>query len=147
ILDTGNKLASYTAGLTTKIGEWRVDAHVQHGRNDQAYDGYNLPRVDRLQVALDAVRDTNGNIVCRASLPQYDPNGYWKACGPINPCGGTGTMSTEMPKYVHQPYKHAYATVKQDLFEVSASGSLGVGLPAGDISAAAGVNWRRDKFS
>ena len=146
ILDTGNKTASYTAGLTTKVRDWKVNAYVQHGENTQNYDGYNLPRVDRLQVAMDAVRDASGNIVCRAAQPQYDPNGYWKDCVPINLFGGKGTMTPQMWQYIHQPFKHAYATVKQDLFEVSASGSLGVGLPAGYITSAVGVNWRRDTF-
>ncbi|MBK7116857.1 MAG: TonB-dependent receptor [Proteobacteria bacterium] len=145
-LDTGNKLASYTAGLTTKVGDWKVDAYVQHGRNDQLYDAYNLPRVDRLQVAMDAVRDTQGKIVCRASLPQFDPNGYWKDCIPVNLFGGNETLSAQGAAYIHQGFKHAYATVRQDLFEVTGSGSLGIGLPAGDISAAVGANWRRDKF-
>jgi len=145
-LDTGNKLASYTAGLTAKLGDWKVDAYVQHGRNDQLYDGYNLPRVDRLQVAMDAVRDTQGKIVCRASLPQFDPNGYWKDCVPVNLFGGNETLSAQGAAYIHQGFKHAYATVRQDLFEVTGSGSLGIGLPAGDISAAVGANWRRDKF-
>jgi outer membrane receptor protein involved in Fe transport len=146
ILDTANNLASYTVGLTTKIRNWKLNAYAQHGENTQDYDGYNLPRVDRLQVALDAVTDASGKIVCRASLPQYDPNGYWKDCVPVNILGGKGTMTSAMWNYTHQPYKHAFATVKQDLAEVSASGSLGIGLPAGDISAAAGANWRRDTF-
>jgi outer membrane receptor protein involved in Fe transport len=145
-LDTGNKLASYTAGITTKLGDWKIDAYVQHGRNDQLYDAYNVPRVDRLQVAMDAVRDPQGKIVCRASLPQYDPNGYWKDCVPVNLLGGNETLSAQGAAYIHQAYKHAYATVRQDLFEVTGSGSLGIGLPAGDISAAVGANWRRDKF-
>ncbi|MEN9706103.1 MAG: hypothetical protein RLZZ393_1982 [Pseudomonadota bacterium] len=146
ILDTANNMQSYTVGLTTKVRDWKINAYAQHGENTQDYDGYNLPRVDRLQVALDAVTDGNGKIVCRASLPQYDPNGYWKDCVPVNILGGKGTMTADMWNYTHQRYKHAFATVKQDLFEVSASGSLGVGLPAGDISAAVGANWRRDKF-
>jgi len=146
MLDTGNQLASYTAGVTTKLGDWKLDVYAQHGQNDQLYDAYNAPRVDRLQVAMDAVKDPSGKIVCRASLPQYDPNGYWKDCVPVNLFGGTSTLSPEGAQYIHQPYKHAYATVKQDLAEISASGSLGIGLPAGDISAAVGANWRQDKF-
>ena len=146
MLDTGNKLQSYTAGVTTKLGDWQIDAYAQHGRNDQLYDAYNVPRVDRLQVAMDAVRDPQGKIVCRASLPQFDPNGYWKDCVPVNLFGGNETLSAQAAAYIHQPFKHAYATVRQDLFEVTGSGSLGIGLPAGDILAAVGANWRRDKF-
>src|SRR6185369_13964448 len=147
LLDTGNKLSSYTAGLTSKIGDWKIDAYVQHGQNDQLYDAINLPRVDRLQVAMDAVRDTSGKIVCRASLPQFDPNGYWKDCVPVNLFGGSATLSQQGAAYITQPFKHAYATIKQDLAEVSASGSLGIGLPAGDISAAIGANWRKEKLN
>ena len=147
ILDTGNKLSSYTAGLNTKVGKWSLNAYVQHGQNDQLYDAYNLPRVDRLQVAMDAVKDASGKIVCRASLPQFDPNGYWKDCVPVNLFGGSSTLTKQGAAYITQPFKHAYATVNQDLAEVSASGSLGIGLPAGDILTAVGANWRREKFS
>ena len=146
ILDTGNKLSSYTVGLTSRLGGWTIDAYAQRGKNDQLYDAINLPRVDRLQVAIDAVRDTSGKIVCRASLPQFDPNGYWEDCVPVNLFGGVGTLSQQGAAYIQQPFKHAYATVKQDLAEVSGSGSLGFGLPAGEISAAIGANWRREKL-
>ncbi len=146
LLDTGNKLSSYTAGITTKVGEWTVDAYAQRGKNEQRYDAINLPRVDRLQAAMDAVRDANGNIVCRVSLPQFDPKGYWKDCVPVNLLGGVGTLTPTAAAYIMQPYKHAVAEVVQDLAEVSASGSLGFGLPAGNIAAAVGANWRRDKL-
>ena len=146
ILDTGNKLASYTAGLTSKIGKWSINGYVQHGENEQLYDAYNLPRVDRLQVAMDAVKDASGKIVCRASLPQFDPNGYWKDCVPANLLGGSATLSQQAAAYISQPFKHAFAKVDQDLAELSASGSLGFGLPAGEIFAAVGANWRREKF-
>ena len=146
ILDTGNKLASYTAGLTSKIGNWSINGYVQHGQNEQLYDAYNLPRVDRLQVAMDAVKDTSGKIVCRASLPQFDPNGYWKDCVPANLLGGSATLSQQAAAYISQPFKHAFAKVDQDLAELSASGSLGFGLPAGEIFSAVGINWRREKF-
>ncbi|MET0280365.1 MAG: TonB-dependent receptor [Steroidobacteraceae bacterium] len=146
LLDTGNRLSSYTAGVTSKLGGWTVDGYVQHGQNNQLYDAYNLPRVDRLQVAMDAVRDSTGRIVCRASLPQFDPNGYWKDCVPVNLFGGVDTLSQQGAAYIQQPFKHAYATIKQDLADVSASGSLGFGLPAGNIFAAVGANWRREKL-
>ena len=146
ILDTGNKLTSYTAGLNSKVGNWSINAYAQHGQNYQVYDAYNLPRVDRLQVALDAVKDASGKIVCRASLPQFDPNGYWKDCVPVNLLGGSATLSQQGAAYITQPFKHAYALVDQDLAELSASGSLGFGLPAGEIFAAVGANWRREKF-
>lgn len=146
LLDTGNKLSSYTAGVTTKVGEWTVDAYAQHGKNEQIYDAHNLPRVDRLQAAMDAVRDANGNIVCRVSLPQFDPKGYWKDCVPVNLFGGVGTLTSTAAAYIMQPFKHAVADVTQDLAELSASGSLGFGLPAGNIAAAVGANWRRDKL-
>ncbi|RYE51541.1 MAG: hypothetical protein EOP21_01130, partial [Hyphomicrobiales bacterium] len=147
LLDTGNSLRSYTAGITTKVGEWTIDAYGQHGTNEQIYDANNLPRVDRLQAAMDAVRDANGNIVCRVSLPQFDPKGYWKDCVPVNLFGGVGTLTRQAAGYIMQPYKHAVANITQDLAEVTASGNLGFGLPAGNIAAAVGANWRRDKLS
>jgi outer membrane receptor protein involved in Fe transport len=150
--DTANHMRSITLGFTTKfdgkfLDGWTLDGYVQRGDNRQDFNTQNGIRVDRLFLALDAVRDPNGNIVCRASLPQYDPNGYFKDCAPINLFGGVNTISSEAANYIRDDYKIASQWVEQTVGELSLSGDLGFGLPAGDISTAVGVSYRKDELN
>jgi len=146
--DTANHMRSVTLGFTTKFNNnWTMDGYVQRGDNRQDFNTQNGIRVDRLFLALDAVRDPSGNIVCRASLPQYDPNGYFRDCVPINLFGGTSTVTPEAANYIRDEYKIASQWIQQTVGELSLSGDLGFGLPAGDISTAFGVSYRKDELN
>ncbi len=149
--DTANHMRSITLGFTSKfegsfLNGWTMDGYVQRGDNRQDFNTQNGIRVDRLFLALDAVRDPNGNIVCRAALPQYDPNGYFRGCVPINLFGGTSTVSPEAAAWIRDDYKIASQWIRQTVGELSLSGDLGFGLPAGDISTAFGVSYRKDEL-
>jgi len=146
--DTANHMRSLTVGFTTKFANsWNLDGYVQKGNNRQDFNTQNGIRVDRLFLALDAVRDTNGNIVCRASLPQYDTNGYFRDCVPINLLGGASTVTPEAADYIRDDYKIASQWIEQTVGELTLSGDLGFGLPAGDISTAFGVSYRKDELN
>jgi outer membrane receptor protein involved in Fe transport len=145
--DTSNKLNSITLGFSWKLADWSVDGFVQRGRNRQDFNTINGIRVDRLFLALDAVRDTAGNIVCRAAQSQYDPNGYFKGCVPINLFGGASTVTPEAAAWIRDDYKVASQWIEQTVAELATSGSLGFGLPAGDISSAFGVSYREDRLN
>jgi iron complex outermembrane receptor protein len=149
---TANSMRSVTLGFTTKFAgnflkDWNLDGYVQQGDNRQDFNTINGIRVDRLFLALDAVRDPNGNIVCRAALPQYDPNGYFSDCVPINLLGGTSTVSAEAAAYIRDDYKVASQWIEQTVSELTLSGDLGFGLPAGTIASAFGVAYRKDELS
>jgi outer membrane receptor protein involved in Fe transport len=146
--DTANHMRSITLGFTTRFSnDWNLDGYVQRGDNRQDFNTQNGIRVDRLFLALDAVRDPNGNIVCRASLPQYDPNGYFRDCVPINLLGGTSTVTPEAAEYIRDDYKIASQWIRQTVGELTLSGDLGFGLPAGNISSAFGVSYRKDELN
>lgn len=150
--DTANHMRSITLGFTSRfdgsfLNGWTLDGYVQRGDNRQDFNTINGIRVDRLFLAMDAVRDPTGNIVCRASLPQYDPNGYFKDCVPINLLGGASTVTPEAAAYIRDDYKIASQWIEQTVGELSLSGDLGVGLPAGTISTAVGVSYRKDKLN
>jgi outer membrane receptor protein involved in Fe transport len=145
--DTANTLNSVTLGFNWKVAEWNVDGYVQRGRNRQDFNTINGIRVDRLFLALDAVRDPSGNIVCRAALPTNDPQGYFRGCQPVNLFGGAGTLSPEAAAWIRDDYKVASQWIEQTVAELSTSGSLGFGLPAGEISTAFGVAYREDKLN
>ena len=146
---TRNRMSNYTVGFEAKIPGgalegWNVNGYLQKGKNRQDFNTVNGIRVDRLWLALDAVRDASGNIVCRAALPQYDPNGYLKGCAPLNLFGGVRNITPEAAAWVRDPLKVASQWIDLKTAELSMSGSLGFGLPAGDISTAVGASYRKE---
>lgn len=133
--------ATFDNGL---LAGWKMDGYLQRATNRQDFNTVNGIRVDRLWLALDAVKDTSGNIVCRAAQSQYDPNGYFKGCVPINMFGGINNITPEAAAWIRDPYKVASQWVDQTVAEVAMNGKLGIGLDAGPISAAFGASYRKD---
>jgi iron complex outermembrane recepter protein len=147
---------------------WNVDGFYQYGRSRRVWDQYAL-RIDRIFPAVDAVRDGNGNIVCRVSL---DPEGAaaYPGCQPLN-LFGRGNASPEAVDYVlgNDPGVHIdtplyfanlgltgdrldytttdakrnITTFTQQLAELSAGGELFDNW-AGPVSLALGGSWRRE---
>ena len=99
---------SLTAGFQYDIRsegffrDWRVKGSVQTGRSDANwYQSGNL-REDRYYRALDAVVNSEGEIVCRSTLPQYASNPVnvnYQDCVPYNPLG-RGNASPEAVDWV-----------------------------------------------
>lgn len=148
---TSNHMKTFTAGFNTTLGGgalngWTLDGYVQQGENRQDFTTVNGIRVDRLWFAVDAVRDPSGNIVCRAALPQYDPNGYLRGCAPVNLFGDGRNITPEAAAWVVDPLKVASQWIKQTVAEVTMSGDLGFGLAAGNVAAAFGVSYREEKL-
>ena len=146
---TANHMNSFTLGFSSKLRDgmlsgWAVDGYVQQGKNRQDFITNNGLRVDRMWFALDAVRNSSGNIVCRASLPQYDPNGYLRGCVPLNLFGGGTNISADAASWVMDAEKVASQWLKQTVAEFAMNGETGIGLPAGNISAAFGLSYRKD---
>lgn len=86
-------------GLEGRLGSnWRWDAYYQFGQTFFHQDMYNNPINARMRNAVDAVRNTAGNIVCRinadASTTNDDPN-----CAPLN-LFGQNQFSTAARNYV-----------------------------------------------
>lgn len=52
---------------------WNLTGTYSKGRTERRSRVDNMMRIDRMFLAMDAVRDPNGNIVCRVNLPQYSP--------------------------------------------------------------------------
>lgn len=146
-----NEMLSGTAGFTTKFGDgaldgWRLDGYYQYGKNTQDFIAQNGIRTDRLPMALDAVRDTSGRIVCRVSLPQFDPAGNFSDCVPINLFGGTANITPEMAAWVVDDGKVARQETDQHAAELVMSGDLFDGWGAGPIGSAFGLSYRKDSL-
>src|SRR5690606_14718832 len=106
VQDTKNQTSSLTFGLTHDFTEgfldgWNLQTYYQYGENVQDFITLNGVRVDRLQFAMDAVRNpATGEIVCRVNLPQYTGpisqggnGGYFNDCVPMNTFGGVQNIS------------------------------------------------------
>ena len=149
---------------------WNFDGFYQYGHSRRVWDQYAL-RIDRIFAAVDAVRDANGNIVCRVSL---DPEGAaaFPGCQPLN-LFGRGNASAEAVDYVlgNDPgvdistplyfanlgltgdtldytttdAKRNITTFRQHLAELSARGDL-FNNWAGPVSLAVGASWRKESI-
>jgi outer membrane receptor protein involved in Fe transport len=136
-----NSTHSFTTGLQTLNGGWRLGGYYQFGRNDGDTTLHDFVRTDRLSIALDAVRDpSSGSIVCRSTL--FNPG---NGCVPID-LFGAGRASAKAIDYVLDD-KLGHVLVEQHFLEASADGPLGVGFAAGPILLAVGASFREDRFS
>ena len=116
-------------------GKWRYSAYYSHGemRNMQSY--HNQITGANLTAALDAVRDSSGNIVCRAALTNANT-----ACRPLNILG-TGTASQDAIDYVFGNTARVVYTTKLDSAGASLRGDL-FETWAGPVSVAFGAEAR-----
>jgi outer membrane receptor protein involved in Fe transport len=165
-----------TVGFNADIGGdgflsgWKVDGYYQYGHSKRVWDQYAL-RLDRVYAALDAVKDANGNIVCRVSTFAAGAAAF-PGCQPLN-LFGRGNASASAVDYVlgNDPGVHVdtplyfanlgytgerlvydsvvpkrnLTTFEQHLAEVSAHGKLFEGW-AGPVSLALGASYRTESI-
>jgi len=161
-----------TAGFNFETDSgWSLDGFYQYGRSTRTWDQFGL-RVDRIFAAVDAVRDTSGNIVCRVSTFTAGAAAF-PGCQPINLFGAgnasdaavdyvtgfepgqqittpiyfaeDGFASGRSYSYTTGEAKTNITTFQQHFAELSASGEV-VDLWAGPLSVALGGSFRRESI-
>lgn len=139
-----NESPRFTAGLEGSFGDgWDWDAHVSYGRNDYRTDSLNNPVIANLAFALDAVRDSNGNIVCAATIPDHPRfNAAAAGCSPLN-LFGEGNASREAIDYI-QGNPWGEVLYEQRTFGANLSGKL-FATWAGPIVVATGLEYRDEE--
>ncbi len=172
--ETKNTSRSVTLGFNKDLSGdgmldgWQARGYVQFGRTEHRGNHINGLRIDRLPAALDAVLDSDGNIVCNAAL--LDP-ANWSDCVPVN-LFGAGNVSPQaldylrgldagtqvstpvfftdggfeagrMLNYTSGEEKLTLTEVEQDIVEFTMDGPIADGW-AGPISAAFGVHYREE---
>lgn len=148
---TDNEMISGTLGFNADFRSgplegWRLEGYYQYGENVQDFITQNGIRTDRLPMAMDAVRDANGNIVCRVSLPEFDPNGIFSGCRPVNLFGGVQNVTPEAAAWIRDDGKVARQWTDQHVAELVLSGELWEGLGAGPVVSAFGLSYRKDSL-
>ncbi len=125
-------------------GGWSYNAYVQHGRVRVYQTTQSNAIIANYNRAVDAVRNAQGQIVCRvnadASAANDDP-----ACAPLNIIG-EGVASQEAIRYINvKPGQNFQVQkLKQTVVAVSAQGTLPFGFAAGNIAVATGVEYRTE---
>lgn len=165
----------YTVGFDFSIDDnWNLTGSLQHGKADIATGILNVPRTDKLYLAMDSVRDpATGQIVCNIALrnPQpaelaafmegklisspLDPLGVpadspigpmnTQECVPFNPFG-VGNANQAAKDWILDPEKKQMRTLEQDFAELLLTGVVYEGWGAGPVSLAAGLTWRDESF-
>jgi outer membrane receptor protein involved in Fe transport len=135
-LDRVNKMWRGVVGAKGQFGSsWNWDVYYQHGRNHYSLDfGPNNRRQAEWFLAVDAVRNSDGQIVCRSTLADPD-NG----CIPVNVFGDG---SLKLNDYVFGTAKFDLTTTE----DVAAANLNGEPFStwAGPVSLGGGIEFRRD---
>jgi iron complex outermembrane recepter protein len=144
VADSVNKTFRAVASLNGKMGgSWSWDGYYQYGNNDFRQDSTNNVMISRMVKAVDAVRNSSGQVVCavnaNASTADDDP-----ACAPFNPFG-RDNFSEAAKTYVTPP---GFQTTKftQNVLAANVQGDV-FSTWAGPVSLAAGLEGRRDEIS
>ena len=142
-----NRTVSLTTGFESTLpgesflGGWKVNGYYQFGRNENHQIIKDFLRIDRVFLALDAVRNPAGQIVCNAA--RVNPTTYGN-CVPLN-LFGAGRASPEAIDYILGPDRDTDSVVTEHDVELAASGKLFEGW-AGPIEGALGLDYRRLKL-
>lgn len=134
-------------GLEGDFGsDWQWNAGYVYGKSKHSMDQHGLFNWRNTYAALDAVRGSNGNIVCRATLDS-DPTirERFADCRPLNMLG-EGSLLTTPEGYAYATGTSSYdAAFTQHLVAASIQGTL-FELPAGPVMVAAGGEYRTQKL-
>ena len=120
---------------------WRYDASFIRSEVSMENTYLNDLGVTKIRRALDAVRDDDGNIVCRSVVDGSDPN-----CVPWNIFRSDGVTQAALD-YIVLPL-FARGTTKQTIINAYVAGDLDVRSPAAEtgIAVAFGVERRSDNL-
>ncbi|MEI8600206.1 hypothetical protein P4S55_03145 [Shewanella sp. PP-Sp27a-2] len=106
---------------------WTSQTYLTWGRTDQSQDNGGQVNKERAALALDVIKDANGDLVCASELARL------QGCVPLD-MFGAGTVSDAAVKYIESPAK-ANGQAEQFVLGSSVTGSLPVALPVWVILA------------
>lgn len=159
--ETNNEMYSATIGFNTDfagsgpLSGWSLQGYYQYGENVQDFVTVNGVRVDRLQLAIDAIaHPVTGEPICRVNHPDFTGpideggnGGYFSDCVPLNTFGGVVNITPEAADYImDRDNKIARQWTDQHVAELVLTGDLWDGFGAGPIGAAFGASWRKEEL-
>ncbi len=139
LMDAVNKAIMLTAGVEGKFGDsWNWDAFYTRGEGSVRLDSFDNVNNGRFYAAIDAVRDSNNNIVCRVTITNP---GLYPGCVPMNILGDKSPSQASIDYITGDTWWDAKNTL--DDFGVNLTGQLGRTW-AGPISVATGAEYRKN---
>ncbi|KKM81705.1 hypothetical protein LCGC14_1327110, partial [marine sediment metagenome] len=128
----------FVTGLKgTVFDDWELDTSIVYGQTDlERENGANMIVANYFN-ALDAVEDTNGNVVCRSAAAQAD------GCVPVN-IMGFGAPSQQAIDYINT-VSVGTSTIKQTVVSGSLANGAIFELPAGYVGVAFGAEYRKEE--
>jgi outer membrane receptor protein involved in Fe transport len=165
-------MQSLTVGFDWDLDDtWRLTGNYQVGESEVRSGTWNMPRIDKFYLSVDAVRDASGNIVC--NVTQVNPTEAQLAAfmegkrlpSPLSPLGvtanspigplnaaacrpqnifGSGNVSQDAIDYFNDT-KNTIRNMDQDFAELLLTGDIYEGWGAGAIGAAFGLTYRSEE--
>jgi len=139
--NTETETQRFATGLQGAFGDWSWEAYYSHGKIDTTWLTSNNPIGSLYTNSVDAVRDSTGQIVCRANAD--GANGA-PGCVPVN-LFGVGSPNQEALDYFLGTAV-GWVKAKQDVVAASMQGEI-FDLPAGPVAVAFGLEYRKEKGS
>lgn len=136
--DNTRETTRFVAGVRGyMLQDWSYDFSLVHGQTDlERINGNNLIRANYAN-ALDAVKDANGNIVCRSEKARAE------GCVPVN-IMGFGNPSQAAIDYINT-VSIGTSEIKQTVITASVANSELIEVPEGYIGVALGAEYREEK--
>lgn len=141
-----NATQSFVLGVEgVANNEWEYEAYVTYGKTSRKNRNNNVAYIERALAATDAVKDENGNIVCRASIdPDTTISAFGRdGCIPANMLG-YGNISQESIDWFTADLTST-DSIDQLVFAGSVSHPAIYELPAGDLAFVAGAEYRTEE--
>lgn len=139
--ETKRIVAGLDGDFDSGIGNLSYDLFFNYGETSNVIQGHSRQLTRNFLAALDAVRNSSGEIVCR------DPSAALTAgCVPFNPFGQQNSAEAIAFSFV-QTTEEQKLTQQNAGFSVVSDTSAFLTLPAGPIGWAAGLEWREEKTS
>lgn len=167
-----SQMESATVGFDWDLDDnWHMTGNFQRGKSKVQSGTWNIPRIDKYYLSIDAIRNSQGQIVCNvtnvnptaAQLKEFI--GDTRLPSPLNPLGvtadspigpldaaacrpqnifGSGNVSQDAIDYFND-FKKTVREMDQDFAEVLITGDVYEGWGAGAIGGALGMTYRSEE--
>ncbi|MFQ6371483.1 TonB-dependent receptor domain-containing protein [Shewanella sp. YIC-542] len=128
----------YVLGMEGTVAtDWNYDVYAVYGQTDLTRENQNNLIYDNYINALDAIKDADGNIVCRSEDARSE------GCAPIN-IFGYGAPSQSAINYINVDLTGT-SVIKQTVLGGNITNSGIYELPAGYVGFSTGVEYRKEE--
>ncbi|BDM63933.1 TonB-dependent receptor [Shewanella sp. NFH-SH190041] len=138
IEDDTRKTQRYVFGIKGDVFDgWDLDGYALWGQTKHERTNHNNLIFKNFMQSIDAIKDDNGNIVCR------DEDARANGCVATN-LFGNGSVSAAARDYISKT-TYGESTIEQFVSGFSMANSSLIELPAGYIGVATGIEYRHEK--